>query len=251
MPELAAAADRAPSPLGHRPWRLRIRQGDVELLADHTSEHVDRRQTVIACGAALMNLRLALGHLGLQPLVTLLPDPDQPQLLARLSAGDPLVPPAEDETLYFAMPDRRTRREPFARPDVPPELLALVAAAARAEGADVVPATPDGPLQVLDEIVNRIDGQGPGAGPRAVWDAARAGSILLLVTERDELTDWLVAGQALQRLLLSATASWLQARFHTRVLELPLLRDQVREQLTAGRAPQMIIELGQRSLSDR
>lgn len=249
MPELASAADRAPSPLGHRPWRLRIRHGDVELLADTTSEHVDPRQTAIGCGAALFNLRLAVGHLGLQPLVTVMPDPGQPDLLARVSAGERHPLSAEDETLYFALPDRRTRRHPFSRPDVPAELVTLLTAAARSEGADLVPVPPGGPLQAMDDIVGRIDGQGPGAGPRAVWDIDSVRCVLLLVTDGDELADWLRAGQALQRVLLTATASWLQARFHNRVLELPVLRAQVRERLCPGRAPQMVLELGQRSLS--
>jgi hypothetical protein len=59
--------------------------------------------------------------------------------------------------------------------------------------------------------------------------------------------DWLRAGQALQRLLLTATTAWVQARFHTRVLEVPQLRDRVRHELCPGRAPQVILELGRRS----
>src|SRR5215469_14435873 len=80
--ELLAAATAAPSMHNTQPWRFRVRQDAIELRADP-----DRmlpvadpagRAVHIACGAALLNLRLAAWVADREPVVTLLPDPDQP-----------------------------------------------------------------------------------------------------------------------------------------------------------------------------
>lgn len=249
MADLAAAADQAPSPLGRRPWRLRSRAGGVELLAD-TADTADGgpeqpRQTVIACGAALLNLRLAVAHHGIEPVVTMLPAPDQPELLARVEPGRALVGRPADEQLYLALGERRTLRAPFSHPFVPHEVLARLGEAAESEAADLVPLESATRLRTLDQIiatlprVEELD--------RAAWSVAEAGAVQLLVTDGDGVLDWLHAGQALQRLLLTATTAWLQARFHTCVLEVPHLRDRIRRELCPGRAPQVILELGRRS----
>ncbi|MDN3028973.1 hypothetical protein [Streptomyces sp. S.PB5] len=70
------------------------------------------------------------------------------------------------------------------------------------------------------------------------------GLVVLLNTGRDSLSDWLRAGQALQHVLLHATAHHVVAGFHTQPLELPELRRQIRRTLAAGRRPQMILRLG-------
>jgi hypothetical protein len=51
------------------------------------------REMLISCGAALFGLRLAVRSLGYLPVVDLLPDPAQLQLLARvrLAAGAPMT----------------------------------------------------------------------------------------------------------------------------------------------------------------
>jgi hypothetical protein len=52
------------------------------------------------------------------------------------------------------------------------------------------------------------------------------------------------AGQALQRVLLSASACGVAAALHTQPLELPQLRDLIRIQLSNGAHPQMVLRLG-------
>jgi hypothetical protein len=205
---------------------------------------------VIACGAALLNLRLAVSHLGLSPEVSLLPRPADPDLLARVSAGPAAHPSAEDTALYRALGERRTQRLPFAHPVVPPELVDHLGEAARQEGADLVPVRTGRGLEAMDSILATLDDLPPRvpAFPTAAWDVSRAGAVALLVTRGDEPADWLRAGQALQRLLLRATTSWLQARFHTRALEVPTLRGRIRRELCPGTAPQVILELGQRTV---
>ena len=74
--------------------------------------------------------------------------------------------------------------------------------------------------------------------PRAV------GLVALLTTRDDSRQSRLLAGHALQRLLLHATAHGVSAAFHTQPLELFRIRDQVRSQFTAGAYPQMLLRLG-------
>jgi nitroreductase len=73
----------------------------------------------------------------------------------------------------------------------------------------------------------------------------RTGVVALLMTVRDMPRDWLKAGQALQRLLLSAARTNVSAAFHTQVLELPELRDFVQARFCGGDHPQLLMRLGQ------
>ncbi|MGX1910059.1 Acg family FMN-binding oxidoreductase [Streptomyces phaeochromogenes] len=79
--------------------------------------------------------------------------------------------------------------------------------------------------------------------PPAVWPD-RTGLIAVITTQHDSLQDWLRAGQALQRVLLYATAHRVEAAFHTQPLELPRLRAQVRATTASGQFPQLILRLG-------
>jgi nitroreductase len=73
------------------------------------------------------------------------------------------------------------------------------------------------------------------------------GVVALLTTPGDLRTDWLRAGQALQRLLLRATADEVSAAFHTQALEVPELREFVRGRFCDGAHPQMLLRLGRPS----
>ncbi|GII54176.1 NAD(P)H nitroreductase [Planotetraspora thailandica] len=70
------------------------------------------------------------------------------------------------------------------------------------------------------------------------------GLVAVLTTPGDTREDWLAAGQALQHVLLHASAYGLSAAFHTQALEMPQLREFIRRHLTAGAFPQMIMRLG-------
>jgi hypothetical protein len=78
----------------------------------------------------------------------------------------------------------------------------------------------------------------PPDGPNAI------GLVALLTTRDDSRVAWLLAGQALQRLLLHATSQGVSAAFHTQPLELPQLRQQIRTEFTDGDCPQMLLRLG-------
>ncbi|GAA2263919.1 NAD(P)H nitroreductase [Streptomyces atrovirens] len=72
----------------------------------------------------------------------------------------------------------------------------------------------------------------------------RTGLVAILGTDRDDRPAWLRAGQALERILLYAAVDDVMAAFHTQPLELPHLRTSIRQTLSAGEFPQMILRLG-------
>ncbi|GAB2862770.1 NAD(P)H nitroreductase [Actinocorallia aurea] len=70
------------------------------------------------------------------------------------------------------------------------------------------------------------------------------GTVCVLETATDDRVAWLAAGQALQRVLLHASAEHYTAALHTQALEIPAFRTMISERLCAGRHPQMIFRLG-------
>jgi nitroreductase len=83
----------------------------------------------------------------------------------------------------------------------------------------------------------RGDGQLEAGGPPAPATA-------ILVTAGDTPADWLRAGQALNRMLVHAAASWVFAALNSQPMESPPLRALVRSRLGLPGAPQMLMEFG-------
>jgi hypothetical protein len=88
-------------------------------------------------------------------------------------------------------------------------------------------------------------GHGWGLPPlgTARWSRA-AGVVGLLTTAADHPADWVNAGQALQRILLTASASGAAVALHSQPLELPWLREFVRTQLSDGAYPHLVLRVG-------
>jgi hypothetical protein len=78
----------------------------------------------------------------------------------------------------------------------------------------------------------------PSAAPRS------AGLVCILTTAGDSLIDWVNAGQALQRALLTGAACGVAAALHSQPLERARLRDFLRIQLCDGAYPQLVLRLG-------
>src|SRR5260370_24881694 len=141
VPDLLEAAVAAPSMHNPQPWRFRVlhRAQAIELRADprRALRYGDPsgRAVHIACGAALFNMRLAAAVAGRQPVVQLLPDPDQPLLLASVRLAAPHRLQQQERDLHAAITRRHTNRRPFSGRPVPPAVLAELAQAARLEGA--------------------------------------------------------------------------------------------------------------------
>jgi hypothetical protein len=71
-----------------------------------------------------------------------------------------------------------------------------------------------------------------------------AGVAGLLTTTADRPADWVNAGQALQRILLTASTSGAAVALHSQPLELPWLREFIRTQLSDGACPHLVLRIG-------
>jgi len=98
-------------------------------------------------------------------------------------------------------------------------------------------------------------GQGWGYPPASSAPLLRsAGVVALLTTRGDTSADWVNAGQALQRVMLTATTCGAAVALHSQPLEFPHLRAFIRGQFNGRAYPQMVLRLGataERSVSVR
>jgi len=290
--ELVAAAILAPSMHNTQPWRFRFEPASetFELSADPARTlrfgDPDGRAVHIACGAALLNLRLAAAVAGRDPVVRLIPAVTQPLLLATVRLAGPWQAKPGEIELHAAMATRRTNWSPFSGRPVAPGILAELVAAARMEGAvlhipdhqetalllelardaeRILLAQPGYRAELAEWAGGARDREGiPGdalaphdpRGPSPVRDFAPTQpgpvrhawfeawpQLAVLSTQSSSRADWLRAGQALQRVLLTATLRGVAASPLTQPLETPdawLVRDPG----SSFEFPQMILRIG-------
>ncbi|SDP38170.1 Nitroreductase [Nakamurella panacisegetis] len=288
------AAIAAPSLHNSQPWLFRCTDRTIELRADPErmlpASDPDRRETLLACGAALLNLRIAIGALGSAVDLRLLPDPADRDLLAILRPeGFARVTP-HDQRLARAIRQRHTSRRPFLDEPVPPELCAEMRRAARTEQswlATVAPAQQSRLRDILAEA-HRVQQQDPqfraefeawtartgdssdgvplrSAGirpaPQDVWTMRDFGTgsaperrpgkefesdplVAVIGSFHDLPLAQLNAGQAMQRVLLTATAGGLASSFMSQVIEVPSARAELRGLLGGALWPQTVLRLG-------
>jgi nitroreductase len=297
---VVAAAVWAPSLNNTQPWLFGTDGQELRLYADGgrrlTVADPAGRQMLISCGAALFTARLALRSAGRIPRTSILPDPADPLLVARLRWPGHAASAGYERQLFDQVLRRRTHRGGFEPVPLAPALLAVLQAGARRDGAqlriitdaasqavlaatvqtaeqtlrldstrvqemtawvsppnsprrDGVPATsyPARPARTVPDFPGRDFARGRGWGlPPASGDAAArsAGTTCLLTTTDDRPVDWVNAGQALQRILLTAAAYGVAAALHSQPLELGWLREFIRTRLADGSYPQLVLRLG-------
>jgi hypothetical protein len=290
---IAETAGAAPSIHNTQPWRFRVAGGD--LLEVHGEPErmlwvadCRGRALHLSCGAALLNLRLAVRAIGAKPLVWPLPDPQrEPTLMAsvQLSGGRPAT--LEERELLDAIWQRHTSRVPFSGRPVPGAVWASLERAASAEFALLQPLGPahtarvlqltaDAERELAEDFDHRVElarwigtdgddgvpaaalGARPDRHPAPVRDLGRAApatalpaasyeprpQLAVLATARDEPADWLRAGQALQRVLLSATVAGLAVSFLYQPIELHDMRQARTCWWPWPECPQIILRVG-------
>jgi hypothetical protein len=152
--ELIRMACCAPSIHNTQPWKWHVvGPAAVELYADRGRQLATLdprgRSLAISCGASLHQLSTAAEAFGVHAEATLLPDRQNPDLLAvvRLTPGDLTRNGTE---LLAALEDRRTDRRGFTDGEVPQARLAGLAEETSIGGPYVVPVA-DAALRVLVE----------------------------------------------------------------------------------------------------
>ncbi len=148
-------AVRAPSIHNTQPWRWVFRHGALELYADRSRQlpalDPDGHSLLLSCGGALALAQLGFAAAGWSSEVDRKPDPDRPDLLARVRPlGRTPVTPSTVE-LARAAERRHSERLPFTAGPVPAATVdALLAAVA---GPDVYGHPVEGPDEKLDLAV--------------------------------------------------------------------------------------------------
>ncbi|MDI5975911.1 Acg family FMN-binding oxidoreductase [Amycolatopsis magusensis] len=243
----------------------------------------DQRELLLSCGAALFNLRTAIHALGTHPATVLRPRRDEPTLLAVVRPFAAHAADARYSVLAKAIPHRHTNRHPFRAARVPPAVIANLRHAAEAEHAwmPVLDSPQRERLRGLveqaheaqladsaflaewrqwtgranhsrDGVPARAAGNdnwalrdfGEATGPQGHGGPPGEPFIVVLGSFGDDPIDRLRAGQAMQRLLLTATAAGLDASFISQPVEVPSARRELRQLLGGGLWPQMVLRVG-------
>ncbi|WP_432705819.1 Acg family FMN-binding oxidoreductase [Amycolatopsis taiwanensis] len=292
--EVVRLAGLAPSLHNSQPWRFRLASDAIELHSDPQrrlpAADPDDRELRLACGAALLNLRLALEHVGVRPVVTLLPRFAGSTALAEVRDGGRATQAPGEQELYRAIPKRRSNRRPFRETQVPTKhrhalaaavqreqcwlhvmerselgvLERLVRHAHRVQMADPrfrdqlarwtgrppgtvegVPAAAAGPLpEPQDQWVLR-DFSGGQARARVPGKDFEYEPLLVVVcSHHDSRLDDLYAGQAMQRMWLTATVRGLALSLLSQVVEVTDTRDELSRLLGSTWYPQAVARIG-------
>jgi len=112
----------------------------------------------------------------------------------------------------------------------------------RTDGVPTTAYAADPPVPV-DDLAPRDFDQGRGFG-RLDSEESPPGVIAVLVTDTDLELDWLNAGQALERLLVTAARHGAFAALHSQVVELPHRRAELRRELCTDGYPQIMLRFG-------
>jgi hypothetical protein len=263
-------AIRAPSIRNTQPWLFRLHRdgvhgGRIDLLGDR------RRRLAVAdphgiglrmsCGAALFNLRLGIAALGFEPETTLLPDPDKPLLLATVVRGRHLRATPTETGLYDAIPHRQTNHHPFLDRPVPVPVRTAMREAAEAEGCWLDFLVGPGALSLAAQLVRSAGrvlsrdeayvaeaAQWPhpatGVDPADLLGGDSDPVVAVLGTDGDLPYHHLLAGQALQRMLLTTTMAGLVASLIFAPIEVTPAREELRAGLRRHGWPSMLIRAG-------
>ncbi len=306
----------APSVNNTQPWRfVTSREPGSRHAGQHSSEQdsqqislyadtgrslavadPDGRELMISCGAALFNVRLTLRSMGYLPEASVLPDPTQPTLVARVTWRERAASDEFERRLFSQIRKRRTHRGAFDPEPLPPDLLAALRSGAVRDRAALRIVADDGRRAALAAAVETAEqqlrqdgerlrelarwtpapgcacrdgvpatsyparaehtdpdfpgrdfarGHGWGMPPLSSATSIRAAGVAgLLTTAADGPADWVNAGQALQRIMLTASASGAAVALHSQPLELPWLREFIRTQLSDGAYPHLVLRIG-------
>jgi nitroreductase len=240
------------------------------------------RQLTISVGAAMMNLRLAVHQRGWASVARVSAQRETSRLVAAVDIVGPAGPDPVLDELAGSMPRRHTNRQPFLPDPVERTTANELVVAAEVEGASLTVASNSArayivrlihaaEAQLRDEGVYPADladwaRPRPARHGRGAWHAVEAvplrdfglmtphrrgpiesgqtyPTILVLSTEGDSRPDWVRAGQALERVWLTAVARGLAVAPMSQPLEIPRLRLEVTGSDPARRA-QVLLLLG-------
>jgi len=104
--------------------------------------------------------------------------------------------------------------------------------------------TVPGIVAPIAQVVVRTFDMGNGVAAKDKQLADESPVLAVLGTEGDSVTDWLAAGQALERVLLNAHSNGLQASYLNQPIQVASLRAKLQNLLERGGFPQTLLRLG-------
>ncbi|MDT5035132.1 MAG: hypothetical protein QOE03_317 [Micromonosporaceae bacterium] len=164
----ATAARHAPSIHNTQPWRWRMTNDTLDLYAERSRllEVTDpaTRLATLSLGAALHHARVSLAAQGWQAVVTRLPDPADPDHVARLGVAGRVPVQPESVRLAHTIPLRHTDRRPVTDVPVTPEQQDAITAAVEAEAAWLYVMRPDQVIELASaaDYAQRTEAAEPG-----------------------------------------------------------------------------------------
>ena len=176
MTVVLECAALAPSVHNTQPWQFRATGDAIDVRADLSRQldYLDPtgRQLNVSCGAAIEFAFLAARSIGRECVVHLLPDADDPGLLATIRLGGDRSPTHTEQRLAEAIPLRYTDRGPYSNRPVPDGLVADIER--RAADLDVWTRTVDRADDRRALITGLYDAeQAEAADPRYATELAR------------------------------------------------------------------------------
>jgi len=249
-----------------QPWRFELLSDHVDLLVDPARrlEALDASGRMLAAslGAALYDLRVALAASGRRVVVERLPEPGHPELMARVRLDD--VTDDDDEPDDDAasegplLDERPAEATAFTDGTVPQQVLAELVEAAQREDNQLLAIAPAqaGRLHELCQEARDIQLVDPacraelrawvGAAEREpdFPDLGTAPTVLVIGSARDDRLHWLRAGEALERVLLTAARHGLVASISACSMEVPSTRLALREELELPWFPHLVVRVG-------
>jgi hypothetical protein len=237
---MASAAMSDPDPA----WSWRHTQDSIELHGE-LPPLVDpqHRRLMLTGGAALLNLRILIRGLGVHPSVRAVPDPNRRDLIAVVRLEGPRPVTADDRAMVDAVLHGVNRHPGGTGPSgiTPLAMRPLLTALRRAAKVEqtwlaVQPAA----LQVV-----------PIGDAAPVGDSDPAAPTLIIGTVLDGPSARLQAGQAAQRVVLTAATAGVLVRPLPAVLNLPTDRQTVRDLIGGGLWPQAALGLDVERLTPR
>lgn len=189
--QMVHSAMLAPSSHNSQPWRFRLHDHCIELLADRSRalpvNDPDDRELHISCGCALMNMRLAAARANLGIEVQLLPDAANPDLLARITECSLTDDQEALAPLADLIPSRHTARSNYEAGLDASDLVSELRQWTKHEGVQLAAVSSEAQRQRIANLVAQ--------GDRALWaDSAW----------RQELARWMLPPNRGEGLAVSA-----------------------------------------------
>ena len=269
----------APSVLNRQPWKFKVVDERLLLFADRERAlpafDPNRRELTMSCGAALFHIRTAARHYGFEPRIRTFPNMAEPDLLAEVTLGSRIATSTLDEQLFMAIRRRRTHRGELETSPVEDGARAGLVGAALAEGAILT--FVDGQertaiAEAISEAQKRLDDDSaykievsasniPAVGSVekshkvlafGEWasqsvdpgvPAMQAPALAVLSTTSDTVPSWFSAGQAIDRILLTAREYGLFASFMNQPMHYEDTRKAVADAVGHD-VPQLILRIG-------